>query len=71
MAKYAKNIEFTFLMPPTPLASDPDNEDTFPEIKVETGSLDMALQAILIRILSCLEMKSINGGAEYVFQKSG
>lgn len=70
MPKFEKNIEFTFVTPPESLIIDPEDENTFPEIKVEMGSLDMANQAILIRVLSCLKITSKDGGADYVFQTS-
>ena len=69
MADFTKNIEFRFIVPPAEIPFDPENEMTFPYIDVDVSSLEMALQAILLRILPLITIESKNGGSNYMFSE--
>jgi len=68
MATFSKDVEFTFIEPPQQLVVDPDNEDTFPVIKVDVSNSDSVIQALLLRILPLLKIRSQEFGAEYIFE---
>ena len=68
MAKFSKNIEFTFIEPPEQIIVDPEDESTLPTIKVDVSSSDSVLQALLLRILPLIKLNSQEYGAEYVFE---
>lgn len=68
MGDYAANINFTFIEPPASLNADPEDESTFPVIKVDVSGSDMVIQALLLRILSLVRIESRNRGAEYIFE---
>jgi hypothetical protein len=63
----SKNIEFKFVVPPDAILFDEEDEDTFPYIDVDASSLDMAWQAVLLRILPLITIESRNGGSNYMF----
>jgi len=68
MAKFSKNIEFTFIEPPEQIIVDPEDESTLPTIKVDVSGSDSVLQALLLRILPLIKLNSQEYGAEYVFE---
>ena len=67
MAKFSKNIEFTFIEPPGQIIVDPEDESTLPAIKVDVSSSDLVIQALLLRILPLVRLNSREYGAEYYF----
>jgi len=69
MTTFPTDIEFTFIEPPTPLNVDSEDESTFPVIKVDASKSDMAIQALLLRILPLLDFQSQEFGADYVFEE--
>ncbi len=68
MADFSTNIEFTFLEPPDDIPVDPEDESTFPIIKVDVSGSSPIIQALLLRILSLVQIESRNRGAEYIFE---
>ena len=68
MAKFSKNIEFTFIEPPEQIIVDSEDESTLPTIKVDVSSSDSVIQALLLRILPLIKLNSQEYGAEYVFE---
>ena len=68
MAKFSKNIEFTFIEPPEQIIVDPEDKSTLPTIKVDVSSSDSVIQALLLRILPLIKLNSQEYGAEYVFE---
>jgi len=68
MAKFSKNIEFTFIEPPEEITIDSGDSDVLPTIKVDVSDSDTVTQALLLRILPLIKLNSQEYGAEYVFE---
>jgi len=68
MAKFSKNIEFTFIEPPEEITIDSEDSDVLPTIKVDVSDSDTVTQALLLRILPLIKLNSQEYGAEYVFE---
>ena len=52
MGSYAVDITFTFKEPPESLNVDPNDESTFPVVKVDVSGADPVIQALLLRMAS-------------------
>jgi len=68
MAKFSKNIEFTFIESPEEITIDSGDSDVLPTIKVDVSDSDTVTQALLLRILPLIKLNSQEYGAEYVFE---
>jgi len=62
MADFTKNVWFQFSVPP-------GGSVETPKVKVDASSSSTVLQAVLLRVLPTISIKSTSGAAELVFQQ--